>query len=110
MNAALSVACGLLAGILGALPMLWAFELALRGARTPSMTVGLASVFVTFVALMAFVATAWVLVPTSVMPFGLGEAASFLLVWVIEAWKAWRDAQGGAVPGERNRGESARQP
>lgn len=103
-----AVLCGIVAGIVGSIPMWYACESALKGVRVPSIARGLVSVMVSFALLSTSIAVAWALVPDVLVPFGVGEAASFLLLWIVEAWRAWRDAQGAAMHRERTRGESAR--
>ncbi len=108
MNGTLAVLGGIVAGIVGSIPMWYACESALRGVKIPSIASGLVSVMVSFALLSVSTAVAWALVPDVLVPFGVGEAASFLLLWIVEAWRAWRDAQSAAMRRERTRGESAR--
>lgn len=109
-----AIVFGLALGIVGAVPPALLFERALRGARNllaqaPSVAAGLVSIGMSFVLLILPVAIVRVLAPNYVVPFGSAEAASFLLVWAVEGWRAWHDAQQGAAPGERNCGESTRE-
>ena len=101
---------GALVGIVGALPPAYLFEQALKGTRSVSVAAGLASIFISFAMLSGVTFTVWATTPHNVLCFGVAEAASFLLIWVVEAWRAWRDAHRAAGPGERNRGESTGEP
>ena len=101
---------GALIGIVGALPSAYLFEQALRGTRSVSVAAGLASIFISFAMLSGAIFVVWVITPHNVLCFGVAEAASFLLVWVVEAWRAWRDAHRATGAGERNRGESTGEP
>ena len=108
MGAARAIVMGLLLGVVGALPAAFLFERALKGIGTPSVSVGLASIGISFLMLSGTILAVWIASPDDVLTFGVSEVASFLLIWVIEAWRAWRDAQRGAGSRERNRGESTR--
>lgn len=101
---------GALIGVIGALPAAYLFEQALRGTKSVSVAAGLASIIISFVMLSGATFAVWAITPHNVLCFGVAEAASFLLVWVVEAWRAWRDAHRAAGPGERNRGESTGEP
>ena len=103
------VAMGVAIGLLGAVPPAFLFEQALRKVRPVSVATGLASIMVSFVMLSVAVFAVWIASRKDVLAFGTAEAASFLLVWVIEAWRGWRDAQRGTGSGERKRGESTRE-
>ena len=86
-----AICVGAALGLVGSLPPAALFELALRKTRPVSVAAGFAGA------------------RTELLLFGCAEAASFLLVWAVEAWRAWRDANAPARPGERNSGESTRQ-
>lgn len=102
------VALGVAVGVLGAVPPALLFEQALRKARPVSVAAGLAGIMVSFVMLSVAVFVVWLTSRKDVLVFGTAEASSFLLVWVVEALRAWRGAQQGVAPRERNRGESTR--
>lgn len=95
---------GFALGIVGALPPVIMFELALREVRPVGVGAGLASIAISFFALAAAVFVVRLVSPADTLFFGTAEAVSFLLVWVVEAWRGWRGAQHGSS-GERNRGE-----
>lgn len=106
MGTTQAIIMGSVIGVIGALPPALLFELALRNDQRVNVAVGLASILISFIMLSVAVFVIWLAARGLVLPFGVAEAASFLLVWAVEAWRAWRDAQSGASPRERNRGES----
>lgn len=87
------VALGVAVGVLGAMPPALLFEQALRKVRPVSVAAGLLSIMVSFAMLSAAVFVVWLASCKDVLVFGAAEASSFLLVWVVEAARAWRDAQ-----------------
>lgn len=101
-----AIIMGSVIGIVGALPPAFLFELALKKDKRVNVAVGLASILISFIMLSIAVFVIWLAARELVLPFGVAEATSFLLVWAVEAGRAWRDAQSGASPRERNRGES----
>ncbi len=103
-----AVILGSVCGLLGALPSAVLLERALNRGHTPTVAGGIASILVSFVLLTCTMLVAWLVSRGMVLVFGVAEVASFLLVWSIEAVRAWRDAQRGASPGERKRGEPTR--
>lgn len=104
-----AVVMGSACGLIGALPSAVLLERALRkGRNTPTVVGGIASIMISFALLTCTILVVWLVSRRSVLVFGVAEVASFLLVWSIEAVRAWRDAQRGASPGERKRGEPTR--
>lgn len=101
MGGAQAIIVGSAFGILGALPSAVLFERALGRHRAPSVAAGLVSVMASFTTLSCAILVVWMVSRDDVLAFGVAEAVSFLLVWVIEAVRAWRDAQRGASPRER---------
>jgi hypothetical protein len=101
-----AIIMGSVIGIVGALPPAFLFELALKKDKRVNVAVGLASILISFIMLSIAVFVICLAARELVLPFGVAEATSFLLIWAVEAWRAWRDAQSGASPRERNRGES----
>ncbi|MBR3157493.1 MAG: hypothetical protein IKG18_09100 [Atopobiaceae bacterium] len=108
MGGVCAIVAGSVFGVLGALPPALLFERALRGSRPVGVTFGLASIMLAFTVHVCSVFAVWIVSREDVLFFGAAEAISFLLVWVVEAVRAWRDAQRGAGPGERKSGESSR--
>ena len=88
-----SIVVGSVLGIVGALPSVFLLELALRNDRRASVPVGLASIMLSFAMLTAAIFAVWLTSREQVLAFGVAEVASFLLLWSVEAWRAWRDAQ-----------------
>ena len=108
MNVVLTIGVGSFLGIVGALPSAYLFEQALRKVRPVSVASGLASILASYIMLCVAVFVVWLVSRENALPFGVAEAVSFLLVWAIEAWRGWHDAQRGVGSGERKRGESTR--
>ena len=108
MSEVQAVAFGSVIGIVSSVPMAFLFEQALRRTRPVSVASGLAGILVSFVMMSAAIFVVRMTSPNDVLLFGVAEVASFLLLWAVEAGRAWHDAQRGARPGERNRGESTR--
>ena len=108
MEGAQAVFFGAILGLLGALPPAVLFERALRRARTPSIAAGLVSIAVSFVILAGALFLAKSLLHADALLFGCAEVTAFLLVWAIEAIRAWYDAQHRVRQGERKSGESSR--
>ena len=80
-------------GIVGALPSAYLLERALRRDRAVSVAKGLVSIMVSFAMLSIAIFAAWLAASEHVLAFGVSVVASFLLVWVVEAWRAWRDVK-----------------
>lgn len=108
MGGVQTIVMGSALGVVGALPMVVLLEQALGKRRTPTVADGLACVMITFVAMSCTILAVRVVSRDDVLLFGATEAFSFLLVWAIEAVRAWRDAQRGASPRERKSGEPTR--
>ena len=87
------VAMGSVLGIVGALPSAYLLERALRRDRAVSVAKGLVSIMVSFTILSVAIFVAWLAARERVLVFGVSIVASFLLVWVVEAWRAWRDVK-----------------
>lgn len=94
-------AFGMVMGVVGSVPPAFLFEQALRDARFVSVASGLASIMASFSMLSVAIFAIWLTAPQKVLFFGIGLVASFLLVWAVEAWRAWCAAQRYAGPGER---------
>ena len=95
MGEAAVVALGLAVGVLGAVPPAVLFEQALRGTRSVIVYAGLSSIMVSLAMVDVAVFVVRLVSQANVLLFGVAEAGSFLLVWVAEATRAWRDAQHG---------------
>ena len=108
MGGVCAIVVGFVFGVLGAFPAAILFERALRRSRPVSVAAGLASIFAAFAVHTCSILGVWLVSRADILLFGVAEAISFLLVWVVEAVRAWRDAQRGAGPGERKSGESSR--
>jgi hypothetical protein len=104
-----AICVGAALGLVGSLPPAALFELALRKTRPVSVAAGFVGIMASFTILVVALLAVWAVARTELLLFGCAEAASFLLVWAVEAWRAWRDANAPARPGERNSGESTRQ-
>lgn len=100
-------AIGIVLGLVGALPPALLFERALRKGHV-GVAAGLASIMASFMALTLSMLAVWWFARRHLLLFGCSEVGSFLLVWCIEAWRAWRDANVAVRTGERNSGESTR--
>ncbi|WP_321970668.1 hypothetical protein [Paratractidigestivibacter sp.] len=80
------------------------FEKALReGKRAKvNMALGLASIFSSFVLLTAAQLAVYRFASEKFFAFGCAMVAFFLLIWAVEAIRAWKSANGGASgPEER---------
>lgn len=108
MEGAQAILAGSVCGLLGALPSGVLLERALTNRQAPTVADGLVSVMISFLTLSCTIVVVRMISRDDVLVFGVAEALSFLLVWVVEAARAWRDAQCGASPRERKSGESAR--
>lgn len=108
MGLAPAIVVGLFLGLVGSLPPAVLFELALSKRRSVGVAAGLASILASFSVLSGGILAVRLVAQQDVLVFGVSAVASFLLVWVVEAWKGWRAAQGEVDPTERKRGESSR--
>lgn len=95
MHTVSSVALGLLCGLIGALPQAYVLEHVRTGRRNASIALGLLSAIVTFVMLVCCLFVVWCVAPTQALSFGLALVFAYLTFWVIEALRAWKDAQQG---------------
>lgn len=85
---------GIVCGIVGCLPQAFLFKRALKGNKGVRVALGLASVVASFVTLSLAILAAWVVAPGQTLAFGTVTVASFLLLWGVEAVRAWRAANG----------------
>ena len=108
MGEASAICLGAVLGLAGSLPPAVLFEHALRKTRPVSVAVGFAGIMASFTIMVVALLVVWAVARAELLPFGCAEAASFLIVWSVEAWRAWRDANAPTRPGERNSGESTR--
>ena len=92
MGVTRAIVAGSVLGLVGAFPPALLFELALRKSRPVHVAAGLVSIMVSFALLTGALIVVWLVARGDVLVFGCAEAASFLLVWACEAWRAWRDA------------------
>lgn len=95
------IAIGILLGLVGTAPSAYLFERALKKGRSVSVGAGIASILLSFALLVGSLLVARSVARESVLPLGCAEVASLLLVWAVEAWRAWRDAGADASSGER---------
>lgn len=102
MEGTRAVVVGALAGLAGAFPPALLFELALRKARPVDVATGLAGIMVSFMLLLLALIVVRLVSRRDVLVFGCAEVASFLLVWAIEAWRAWRDANAFRPSGRKD--------
>lgn len=108
MDGVCAIVAGSAFGVLGALPPAVLFERALRRSHPVGVAAGLASILAAFAVHTCSILVVWLVSRADVLLFGAAEVISFLLVWVVEAVRAWRDAQRDTSPGERKSGESSR--
>ena len=108
MGGAQTVVSGALLGIIGSIPSALLLELAMKKGRAIGVAAGLASIIISFALLVGALFVVRFVACDEVLPFGSAEAVSFLLVWAIEAWRAWRDANAPASPEEGKSGEPTR--
>ena len=108
MGGICAIVAGFVFGILGALPSVVLFERALRRSHPVSVAAGLVSILAALAVHTCSILVVWLMSRADVLFFGVAEVISFLLVWVVEAVRAWHDVQRDAGPGERKSGESSR--
>lgn len=95
MHGTLAVITGAVLGIVASLPAGVLFERALKRSGNVSVGAGLLSILASFGMLSVGIVVVRLAAREYVLLFGTAEAASFLLVWAVEAIRAWRDAQRG---------------
>ena len=69
------------------------FERALRGSRDTSVAIGLLSILGSFAVLTCSVLVVWAVSRSDLLAFGCAEVVSFMLLWAVEAGRAWKEAQ-----------------
>ena len=93
MGEGLAIALGFILGIVASLPTAFLFERALKGVRKVSVGAGFVGILASFLMLTCAILAVWAVSRDDVLAFGSAAAGSFLLLWVVEAWRAWHDAQ-----------------
>lgn len=101
MEGAQVIIMGLLLGVVGACPSVVLFEQALRKGSPVSVSAGLVSIMISFTTLTCAIFVVRLLARNSVLSFGTAVVVSFLVVWTIEAWRAWRIMNCPVPPRER---------
>ncbi|MBE6479062.1 MAG: hypothetical protein IJI88_05695 [Atopobiaceae bacterium] len=91
---------GAVMGLLGFLPSGILFELVLTRGKRVGVGAGLASVLVSFAFMSVAALAVRLLKHELTLVFGGAMACTFLAAWAVEAWRAWRDANAPASPGE----------
>ena len=91
---------GAVMGLLGVLPSGILFELVLTRGKRVGVGAGLASVLVSFAFMSVAARAVRLLKHEHTLVFGGAMACTFLAAWAVEAWRAWRDANAPASPGE----------
>lgn len=94
MEPQVAVVSGALFGLLGCVAPAVLFERALRGKAKVSMTAGLAAVGASFLTLTVVLLVVHLAADTGFLEFGCSMIAAFLLLWAVEAIRAWRAANG----------------
>lgn len=94
MRLALSVALGVLVACVGSLWSVFLFERALRGSVRVSLAVGVASIAVSFLTLLAVLFLGYLLASEEFPAYAIALVASFLVLWTVEAVRGWRAANG----------------
>lgn len=92
MDLPIAIASGALFGLLGCVAPAVLFERALRGDATVSLAAGIAAVFVSFLSLTVVLLVVYLVTSRHFLEFGISMVVSFLLLWGIEATRAWRAA------------------
>lgn len=87
-----TVFSGVICGCAGALPQAYLFEGALRGQESVSMARGVLSVLVSFATLTLLLLVVWLVAPEEELVFGGAMVSAYLVLWSIEAVRAWRSA------------------
>ena len=79
-------------GLAGALPQAYLFEKALKGYKDVRVDLGLLSVIVSFVTLTLVLLAVWIVAPARELVFGTVMVSAYLVLWGVEAIRAWRAA------------------
>lgn len=82
-------------GLAGAFPQAYLFERALKGYKDVRMDLGLLSVVVSFVSLTLVLLVVWIVAPAQELVFGTVMVSAYLVLWGVEAVRAWRAANKG---------------
>ncbi len=93
MDSMTAILAGILCGLVGSFAPAFLFEKAMKPGTRVSMSVGIASVMVSFVFLSLALLAVYVLASTEVLTFGCAMVLTFLLFWAVEAVRAWKAAQ-----------------
>lgn len=96
MDGLLVVIAGCVLGCVSCLPAAWLFEHALKGEAQAGVTAGFAGILCSYTLLVLALIAVWIFRREQVLAFGCAEAASLLLFWGVEAWRAWRSANSPA--------------
>ncbi len=94
MCASVAIALGVLVAFVASAPSAYLFECALREKAQVSLAGGLLSVMFSFVALTTAILIVYSVTSEMTLVFGCGAAFAFLLLWTVEAVRAWRRANG----------------
>ena len=92
MDLPVAIVSGALFGLLGCAAPAALFERALRGGATVSLAAGVAAVAVSFLSLTVVLLVVYLVTSEHFLEFGTAMVASFLLLWGVEAARAWRAA------------------
>lgn len=85
-------AAAVVCGIAGAFPQAYLFERALKGYKDVRMDLGLLRVVVSFVSLTLVLLAVWIVAPDRELVFGTVMVSAYLVLWGVEAVRAWRAA------------------
>ena len=92
MDLPVAIVSGALSGLLGCVAPAALFERALRGDAPVSLAAGIAAVFASFMTLTVVLLVVYLVTSEHFLEFGIAMVASYLLLWVVEAARAWRAA------------------
>ena len=92
MDLPAALVSGALVGLLGCVAPAALFERALRGRAPVSLAAGMAAVLVSFLTLTVVLLVVYLATSEHFLEFGIAMVASYLLLWVVEAARAWRAA------------------
>ena len=92
MDLPVAIVSGALFGLLGCVAPAALFERALRGDAPVSLAAGIAAVFASFMTLTVVLLVVYLVTSEHFLEFGTAMVASFLLLWGVEAARAWRAA------------------